>query len=64
MRTYNGQDWYCPTMDGVKVLIEGELNGERFALSVDNPAARTDHRSQAVMDVLALVPPFDFGGSE
>jgi hypothetical protein len=43
------------------MLIEGELNGERFALSVDNPHACNDRRSKAVVEVMALVPPFDFG---
>ncbi len=64
LRSYNGQDWSCPVMDGGRVVIEGELDGERFALSVDNPDACTDRRSQAVMEVIALVPPFDFGEPE
>jgi hypothetical protein len=64
LRAYNGQNWSCPMMDGGRVLIEGELDGERFALSVDNPHACRDRRSQAVVDVMALVPPFDFGARE
>lgn len=64
LRAYNGQDWYCPTMDGGRVLIEGELNGERFALSVANPQACSDPRSRMVEEVLALVPPFDYGQTE
>lgn len=60
LRAYNGQNWYCPMMDGGRVLIEGELNGKRFALSVD-PHACDDQRSRVVAEVMALVPPFDFG---
>jgi hypothetical protein len=64
LRAYNGQNWSCPMMDGGRVLIEGELDGERFALAVDNPDACSDRRSQAVVQVIALVPPFDFGETE
>lgn len=64
LRAYNGQDWYCPMMDGGRVLIEGQLNGERFALSVDNPDACNDRRSRVVVEVLALLPPFDHGQPE
>jgi hypothetical protein len=58
LRVLDGENWGCGS-DGVGVLLDGVIDGDRFTLSVSNPDFCDDDRSRLVLRSLSSL---DLGG--
>lgn len=56
LQSLDGQNWGC-AVDGVSILVDGVVDGHRFAFAVSNPDFCDDERSRLAVRGLSAVGP-------
>ncbi len=56
LHSLDGQNWGC-VVDGVSILVDGVVDGRRFAFAVSNPDFCDDERSRLAVQGISPVAP-------